>query len=59
MNVYVAIGLMISGFAQAYAVTKKKEYKVAAIKAASFVKHSLFDVQKGILLRNAYRNDVG
>jgi len=53
------VGLMISGLAQAYFVTKNMSYLEAAKKAANFVKSSLYDVRKGVLIRNAYRDIEG
>ena len=50
---------MISGFAQAYYVTKNTTYLEAAQKAAKFVKSYLYDVHKEVLIRNAYRDRNG
>ena len=49
-------GLMISGFSQAYQALGDSAYLERATKSAEFVRAQLYKVDRGVLIRNAYRD---
>ena len=52
-------GLMIAGLAVAARVLGNEEYVKMAEKSARFVLSNLYNPDKGVLMRNAYRDTEG
>ena len=55
----ISAGLMISGFAHAHQVLGDPAYLERATAAAQFVRTHLYNPEKGVLIRNAYRDNNG
>ena len=52
-------GLMISGFARAAQILDDPAYLERAVRAAQFIQSHLYNSEKGVLMRNGYRDDSG
>lgn len=52
-------GLMITGFAKASQALGDDAYLKRAVRTASFIKGHLYNAEKGVLIRNGYRDTDG
>ena len=57
-DIIFLIGLMISGFSRAYQALGDSTYLDRATKSAQFVHGHLYKVDRGVLIRNAYRDNT-
>ena len=55
----VPTGLMITAFSKAAQALGDASYLVHAVRAASFIKGHLYSAEKGVLVRNGYRDKNG